>query len=84
MNVVSFLSTLYNGGLFRYIFHMVLGLTKTIQRGDLGQYGQHYMIAPMTNEIYKNKISCFQLNGTATAPVGLQKIIPNVVNFTVG
>jgi len=58
------------------------GMSKTIQRGDQGDNGIHYMIAPMTNEVVRNKISCFALNGTSDAPVGPQQILPDITNFT--
>lgn len=62
---------------------MYVGTTKTIQRGDKGSYGQHFMIAPMSNEEVLNQITCFQLNGTANAVVGPQHMLPDMTNFSV-
>lgn len=57
------------------------GLSKTIQRGDLGEYGQHYMIAPMTNEEVINVQTCFTLNGTQDAVVEPQQALPDTSKF---
>ena len=58
-------------------------MSKTIQRGDLTEYGQHYIITPETTETFLNKISCLMLNGTGDAPVGPQHILPDISNFSV-
>ena len=58
-------------------------MSKTIQRGDLTEYGQHYMITPETTETFLNKISCLMLNGTSDAVVGPQHILPDISNFSV-
>lgn len=57
------------------------GLSKTIQRGDIGDYGQHFMISPMTNEVVMNQQTCFTLNGTKDAVVGPQAILPDASKF---
>jgi len=57
------------------------GMSKTIQRGDMGKYGQHFMIAPMTNEVVINQQTCFSLNGTEGAEVGPQHALPDVSKF---
>ena len=61
----------------------ILGISKTIQRGDLGEFGQHYMLAPMTNEEVKNQRTCFTLNGTKDSPVQAQHALPDASKFTV-
>ena len=59
------------------------GISKTIQRGDMGKYGQHFMIAPMTNEVVINQQTCFTLNGTEDAVVGPQHALPDASKFEV-
>ena len=58
-------------------------MTKTIQRGDMGKYGQQFMIAPMTNEVVINQQTCFSLNGTEGEEVGPQHALPDVSKFEV-
>ena len=55
----------------------------TIQRGDQGAFGQHYLIAPMTTETKKNFHSCFEVNGTKAAKISAQTVLPNPANFSV-
>ena len=40
------------------------------------------MVAPMSNEVVRNQVSCFQLNGTSSSPVGPQTMLPDMTNFT--
>lgn len=72
----------YDGVSKRSRVDLYAGTTKTIQRGDKGSYGQHFMIAPMSNEEVLNQITCFQLNGTANAVVGPQHMLPDMTNFS--
>ena len=62
---------------------LLKGISKTIQRGDMGKYGQHFMIAPMTNEVVINQQTCFTLNGTEGDEVGPQHALPDVSKFEV-
>jgi len=66
-----------------YGYFLNLGISKTIQRGDMGEYGTHFMISPMTNEEVINQKTCFELNGTADAIVGPQAMLPDVSKFKV-
>lgn len=47
------------------------------------EFGTHFMIAPMTNEVVINQKTCFALNGTSDAPVSPQKILPDTTGFKV-
>lgn len=58
------------------------GISKTIQRGDMGDHGQHFMISPMTNEVVTNQQTCFTLNGTKDSPVTAQAALPDATKFT--
>ena len=60
---------------------LLKGISKTIQRGDMGKYGQHFMIAPMTNEVVINQQTCFTLKGTEGDEVGPQHALPDVSKF---
>lgn len=58
------------------------GMSQTVQRGDRGAFGQHYMVAPITNEKVLNVRTCFTLPGEKGAPVLPQTVLPDLNNFT--
>ena len=60
------------------------GMVMTFQRGDQGQYGTSYKVAPMTTYTVKNKVSCFKVPGFAEAPVAYQPLLPDLSGFEVG
>jgi len=58
------------------------GMVKTFQRGDVGPFGTMAKIVPMTTEIVKNSISCFQINSTsADEQVVAQSLLPDLDGF---
>jgi len=57
------------------------GMVKTFQRGDVGQFGTIVKVAPMTNEIVVNQISCFQVNGSDDMTILPQSILPDIFEF---
>lgn len=61
----------------------ISGISKTIQRGDMFDFGTHFMVAPMTNEVVINQKTCFVLNGTKDQPAAPQSILPDVSTFKV-
>ncbi|XP_065670751.1 digestive cysteine proteinase 1 [Hydra vulgaris] len=58
------------------------GISKTIQRGDKGEFGAHFLVAPMSNEVQLNQINCFELSGTSEEPALPQSLLPDMENFT--
>ena len=58
-------------------------MDKIFQRRDVGSFGSHYLIAPMTDEKVTNRQTCFQVNGTKENPIGIQSLLPDLTDFTV-
>ncbi|GIY09924.1 counting factor associated protein D [Caerostris extrusa] len=54
---------------------------QTYQRADLAEFGISYKIAYMPDEDGTPVHTCFQVNGTDKAPVGVQGIIPDMTAF---
>ena len=64
------------------------GMVVTIQIGaHASDYGKSYKIAPVTSDIpgkiKRNVKTCFLVNGTKTAPISIQSILPNLTGFHV-
>ena len=60
----------------------------TIQIGaHASDYGKSYKIAPVTSDIpgkiKRNVKTCFLVNGTKTAQISIQSILPNLTGFHV-
>ena len=58
-------------------------MDKTYQRADVKPYGASYRICPETTETQLNVMTCFENNGTKTAPVAIQTVLPDLSNFEV-
>jgi hypothetical protein len=60
------------------------GMVNTIQIAptDSSSYGAGIKVAPMTDESQTNVKTCFWINGTEKAPVGLQSVIPDTTDFS--
>lgn len=57
-------------------------LQQTYQRQDAGTYGVSYKIAYMPgSDPTSPERTCFQVNGTKTAPISVQTIVPDLTNF---
>ena len=51
----------------------------------MGKYGVMRKIVPMTTDTVTNRLSCFEVNGTADSRVEAQSILPDPSSgFTVG
>ena len=58
------------------------GVSKTIQRGDVGKYGQWYVVHPWTTETVRNQKICFLVNGTKYWRMDRpQPMIPDIKDF---
>lgn len=53
----------------------------TIQRADLGQYGEGYKVAPLSTYKVRNLMSCFKMPGFSEAPVDIQVTLPDLTGF---
>lgn len=62
---------------------IILGTSKTVQRGDLGQHGAWYTVDPWSTETISNEITCFTYNGQKGWNVEPQPVIPDVAEFKV-
>lgn len=57
------------------------GISKTIQRGDIGKYGKTFVVEPWSTETVRNEKTCFQMNGSKYWSVKPQHIIPDMSGF---
>ncbi|KAL3869090.1 hypothetical protein ACJMK2_041816 [Sinanodonta woodiana] len=57
------------------------GMVVTILRADVDSFGVSYKLAPMTDYHVKNKLMCFQVNGTSDAPITVQGCLPDLTGF---
>lgn len=69
--------------LFPNHFSPIAGVSKTFQLGDVNEFGVMRKVVPMTNELVENKITCFEVNGTAGSKVGAQSVLPDATQFQV-
>jgi len=58
------------------------GVSKTFQLSKVNGFGVMRKIVPMTNDKLVNKVTCFEVNGTAISLVEPQSILPDLTNFT--
>jgi hypothetical protein len=58
-------------------------MVMTIQRADLGQYGEGYKVAPLSTYKVRNLMSCFKMPGFSEAPVDIQVTLPDLTGFQV-
>lgn len=61
----------------------LLGVSKTFQLSKLNENGVMRKVVPVTNEQYTNKLTCFEVNGTANAKVTAQSVLPDTSQFQV-
>ncbi|XP_035715086.1 digestive cysteine proteinase 1 isoform X2 [Folsomia candida] len=57
------------------------GVSKTFQLSKLNENGVMRKVVPVTNEQYTNKLTCFEVNGTANAKVTAQSVLPDTSQF---
>lgn len=55
-------------------------MVKTYQLANDG-YGTSLKIAPVTTEDVENARTCLQVNGTKVDNIGLQTVLPSLLNF---
>ncbi|OXA62896.1 Counting factor associated protein D [Folsomia candida] len=63
------------------IFLGSTGVSKTFQLSKLNENGVMRKVVPVTNEQYTNKLTCFEVNGTANAKVTAQSVLPDTSQF---
>jgi len=71
----------YDGDNHRSRIDLYNGMTKTLQRGDLGEYGKWITVDPWSTETVRNEITCFHYNGTKGWHISAQTVIPDVTDF---
>lgn len=58
-------------------------MMKTYQMANEGKYGIAKKVAPMTTEMVKNQLNCFQSEGSEEDHVEAQSVLPDISDFKV-
>ena len=66
-----------------FFFHEGVQSTMTLSKTSSSPYGVSFKVVPVSTQVYLNKVTCFQLNGTKEAPASTTNVMPDLTGFKV-